>query len=452
MSHTKKIIRLSSSLKILLGFLGIVFIGAILLSLPISNRNGEWFYFVDSLFTSTSAVCVTGLVVVDTATQFTLFGQIVIMLLIQIGGLGIVTITSLIFLVLRKKISFNNRMALRESLNRDNIQGVVRFIKKVVILTLVIEAIGALCLLYSTVTYFNSFWKGLFAAIFTSISTFCNAGFDIFGSEMAQFVSLSPFASNVLVQLPVMMLIVVGGIGFVVLIDGFKNWRSNQHVKVVLMVTMSLIFGGALLLMIAEWNNPLTIGNMPWWDKILNCFFQSITTRTAGCSTFDQGGLSTAGVIVTIMLMFVGGSPTSTAGGVKTTTLFVIILLLFKFPNSQGNIIYKDRKISANIINKAFKIILYSITTLIIAISIIALIEGDSVDFVSIVFECVSAISTVGLSLGITPILSTASKIVITALMFVGRVGMTTIILALSTRHNNISNQVEYINTNIIVG
>ena len=452
MNINLKKIRISPSLKILIGFLGIILIGTFLLSLPISNNDNTWLGFVDSLFTSTSAVCVTGLVVVDTATQFTIFGQFVILCLIQIGGLGIVAITSFIFLILRKKITFNERVALKESLNKENIQGVVKFIKKVIIFTFVIEGVGTLCLLYSTITFFNSFWKGVFVAIFTSVSTFCNAGFDVFGSDAEQFVSLSPFASNVIMQLPVMMLIFLGGIGFVVLIDGLKNWRSNQHARVVVWTSIVLIVIGAALFMIAEWNNPLTIGRMSWWDKIINSIFQSVTTRTAGCSTFDQSGMSTAGIVTTILLMFIGGSPTSTAGGVKTTTLFVIFLLLFKSPNAQGNIVYKERKISANIINKAVKIVLYSIFVLIVSISLIALIEGKDMDFVSIVFECVSAVSTVGLSLGITPMLSTASQLIIALLMFVGRVGMTTIVLALSTRHNDISNQIEYINTDIIVG
>lgn len=446
----KKKIRLNPSIKICLGFMLLILLGSLLLSLPIANRNGEWLGFVDAFFTSTSAVCVTGLVVVDTATQFTLFGQFVILFLIQIGGLGIVAITSLVFLILRKKITLSSRMALQESFNRENLQGVVKFIRRVIILTLAIEGVGALCLLYSTITYFGSFWKGLFAAIFTSISTFCNAGFDIFGNELNQFMSLMPFASNILMLLPIMLLIVLGGIGFVVMIDGFKTWRSSHHARIVIYVTLILILGGAILYMIAEWNNPLTIGNMPWWDKIFNCLFQSVATRTAGCASIDQGGLTPFGTLITILLMFIGGSPTSTAGGIKTTTFFIIVLMLFKFPNSQGSIVYKGRKISANIINKAFKIVMYTLTTVMVAILLITLIEGD-LDLMSIIFECVSAISTVGFSMGITPMLSGASKIIIALLMFVGRVGMTTIVLGLSTR-SQVDNQVEYINTDIIVG
>jgi trk system potassium uptake protein TrkH len=343
-------------------------------------------------------------------------------------------------------------MALKESLNRESIQGVVSFIKKVISLTFIIEGIGALCLLYSSISFTNSFWKGLFSAIFMSISSFCNAGFDVFGTEATEFMSLSPFASNVLMQLPIMMLIILGGIGFVVLIDGLKNFKTNQHVRVVVFITLFLLFGGAILFMFAEWNNPLTIGNMSFGEKIMNSFFQSTTTRTAGASTIDQGSLTTMGTIVTMLLMFVGGSPTSTAGGIKTTTLFVILLLLFKHPNQNGHIVYKDRKISSNILNKAFKIMLYSLSLLILTILIISFVEGNNADVINVVFECVSAISTVGLSTGITPYLSSISRIIIALLMFVGRVGMTTIIVALSTKNNNVNNQIEYINTDIIVG
>ena len=452
MEKTKFKLRLSPSLQILLGFICVILVGAFLLTLPISNKNGEWLGFVDALFTSTTSVCVTGLVVVDIGFTFTLFGQFVILFLIQIGGLGIVAITSLIFLLLRKKINLSNRMALKESLNKESIQGVVKFIKKVVLITLIIEAVGALCLLYSTITYTGSFWKGLFSAIFMSVSAFCNACLDIFGSETSQFMSLSPFASDVIMQLSVMMLIVFGGMGFVVLIDGFKNFRNNQHAKVVVIMTLILIFGGAILFMVAEWNNPLTIGNMSTFDKIMNSFFQSVTTRTGGATTINQGGLTTGGAILTMFLMFIGGSPTSTAGGVKTTTLFILLLLLFKSPNENGNLVFRNRRISANIILKAVKLILYYLIVLIFSVIMIFIIEGKEFSFLEVLFECVSALSTVGLSMGITPYLTWGSKLIVTLTMFIGRIGMTTIVLALSTKVNNINNQVEYTNTDIIIG
>ena len=452
MSENKRRFRLSPSMQIILGFTALILLGTFLLALPISNKDGMWLNGVDAFFTSTSAVCVTGLIVVDTAVQFSLFGQFVIMFLIQIGGLGIVSITSLIFLMLKKKISFSNRLTLKESLNRDTVQGVVTFIKRVIITTFIIEGCGALLLLYSTITFTGSFWKGLFSAIFMAISSFCNAGFDVFGVETEQFISLSAFASNVLMLLPIMMLIILGGIGFIVLTGGIKNIRTNQHIRVVVIVTLILIFGGAIGFMLAEWNNTLTIGGMSTGDKILNSFFQSVSTRTAGCATFDQGGLTIVGQVLTIILMFIGGSPTSIAGGIKTTTLFVLFVFLIKRSNSNGTIVYKDRKFSSTMIFKAIKIVLYSLIVVVVSSIIILAIEGEAVSPMSVIYECVSAISTVGLTMGITPYLTIASKIVLALVMFIGRVGMLTIVLALSTKVDASIEQIEYTNTDIIIG
>jgi trk system potassium uptake protein TrkH len=285
-----------------------------------------------------------------------------------------------------------------------------------------------------------------------SISSFCNAGFDVFGTETSQFMSLNAFASNVLMLLPIMMLIILGGIGFVVLTGGIKNIRTNQHIRVVVIVTLVLIFGGALAFMLAEWNNSMTIGDMSTGEKILNSFFQSVSTRTAGCATFDQGGLTTLGQIITIILMFIGGSPTSIAGGIKTTTLFVLFIFLIKKSNSNGTIVYRDRRFTSTMIFKAVKIVLYSMIVIIISTITIIAIEGDSVSIMSVVYECVSAISTVGLSMGITPYLTIASKIILALVMFAGRVGMLTIVFALSTKADTNLEQIEYTNTDIIVG
>ena len=444
--------RLNPSIKIILGFALLILLGTFLLSLPISNTDGHWLSFVDSFFTSTSAVCVTGLIVVDTSIQFTIFGQIVILILIQIGGLGIIALTSLIFFILRKKINLYNRMAIKESLSKETIQGVVKFIKKTIIISLIIEGIGALLLLYSTISYSGSFLKGLYYAIFMSISSFCNAGFDILGSKNMQFSSLYSFANDITMLLPIMSLIVIGGIGFVVIIDGFKNFKTKQHTKIVLIMTISLIFGGAIIFLLCEWNNPNTLGNMNTIDKFTNAFFQSITTRTAGIATLDQSSLTSISRLTTMLLMFIGGSPTSTAGGIKTTTIFVILLFMFRIPNSQGDIRLKNRKISRKLIMKAFRAITYATLTLVIAIILLRIFEPNNIGFESIVFECVSAISTVGLTMGITPILSIPSKIIISLLMFVGRIGLTTIAMAVSSRNiNPVTDEIEYNNTDIVI-
>ena len=451
MKNSKRL-RISPSLKIIAGFVMVILIGTLLLCLPISNNDGHWLSFVDSFFTSTSAVCVTGLIVVDTAVQFTLFGKIVILLLIQIGGLGIIDITSLIFLLLRKKINLYNRMAIQESINKDTIQGVVRFIKKTIIITFIIEGIGALLLLYSTISFSGNFWTGLFYAVFMSVSAFCNAGFDILGTQSSQFSSIYAFAGDVTMLLPLMFLIIIGGIGFVVLLGGFKNIKSKQHTKVVLWVTSILILVGAVIFLICEWNNPNTIGEMSFGGKLLNSFFQSVAPRTAGFATIDQNSLTAMSRITTMFLMFVGGSPNSTAGGIKTTTLFILFMFMFRLPNANGDIRVKDKKISRKVIMKAIRLILYTILTLVIAIALIRLLEPSSVGFESIVFECISAISTVGLTMGITPLLTVPSKIVLAILMFVGRVGLVTIAMAFASKGiNAVQDEIEYPNTDIIV-
>ena len=447
-----KRIRLNPSIKIIMGFLLLILLGTLLISLPISNRDGYWLNFVDSFFTSTSAVCVTGLTVVDTTMQFTLFGQIVILLLIQMGGLGIIAVTSLIFIILRKKINLYNRMAIQESLSKDTIQGVVKFIKKTIIISLIIEGVGTLLLLYSTISYSGSFWKGLFYAIFMSISSFCNAGFDILGTESQQFASLHSFASNITMLLPIIFLIIIGGIGFVVIIDGFKNFRNKQHTKVVLIISSILIILGTVIFLICEWNNPNTIGNMSVGEKILNSLFQSVTCRTAGIATVEQSALTEISKITTMSLMFIGGSPNSTAGGIKTTTFFILLLIMTRTPNNHGDIRLKDRKISRKLIMKTFKILAFTICSLIISIIFLRIFEPNSIALDDIVFECISAISTVGLSLGITPILTISSKIILSILMFIGRIGIATIAMVISSKNiNPATDEIEYSSTDIII-
>lgn len=452
MGKIKKI-KIHPCIQIVLGFIGAILIGGFLLCLPFSNNSGNWLNFLDSLFTSTSAVCVTGLIVVETAVQFTLFGQIVILLLIQIGGIGIVALTTLFFLLLKKKISLSGRLALKESLNKETIQGVVKFIKKVLIITFSIELIGAILLLYPMITYANSFWKGFYYAIFMSISSFCNAGFDVLGSVGNEFNSLSGFASSVTTLLPIMMLIVLGGIGFIVIADGFTKIKTKQHSRVVIIMTLVLIVFGAISFAVLEWRNPNTIGNMSVGDKILNSFFQSISPRTAGIATLDQGLLTSGSVALTIFLMFVGGAPNSTAGGIKITTLFIIMLFTFKQTNEEGNITLKNRRVGRKIIMKCFRLVLITLLTVVVGVVFISLFEGDAFDLMSIIFECVSAISTVGLTMGITPFLTVGSKLVLIFLMFAGRVGILTILMAISSKKEECQSVViEYANTDIMVG
>lgn len=449
MEKTKKRWNVSPSLKILIGFIGVILIGSFLLCLPWSNRDGQWLNYADALFTSTSAVCVTGLIVVDTAIQFSLFGQIIVMLLIQIGGLGIVAITTLIAIVMGKKINLSNRLTLQESLNKDTMEGVVATLKKILIITLSIEAVGAILLLYSTITITGSVGYGIFAAIFMAISAFCNAGFDVLGMSAGEFASLTPFASNVLLLLPLAMLIILGGIGFIVLLKAFRSCKGRQHIKAVIIMTLALLIGGTIAFMALEWNNPATLGSMTTFEKILNAFFQSTTLRTAGFATIDQAALTPGSQIISIIFMFIGGSPNSTAGGLKTTTILIILVFLFTKSNENGDIVFYKRRISGRVIRKALKIFMAQLIALAMAVILISIIDsGISVN--AILFECVSAIGTVGLTMGITTMLSVGSQLLLCLLMLVGRVGLLTIGLAVSSAPA--VHDIEYQNTDIIVG
>ena len=453
---TNKIFKLTPAKTIILGFLGIILIGTLLLCLPISHTNNQWFGFVDSFFTSTSAVCVTGLSVIDVAKQLTLFGQIVILILIQIGGIGFVTLACLIFMLLGKKINYSTRMSLQESLNTETTQGLVKMVRKIILVVFSVEFIGFLCLAPSMINFADNFASGCFKALFLSISAFCNAGFDPLGDSTMEFSNLAHFANNSFVLIPVMLLIVLGGIGFVVIFDLFNFKRETKkiqfHTKVVLIITSILILGGALLFAIFEWNNPNTIGNMNTFNKIINCFFQSITPRTAGFATFDQGALTSASVYITNFLMIIGGSPMGIAGGIKTTTFLVLIIILFKQPLNDGSYNFKKLKFKNKTIFKTIRLLLSVITLISIGSLLISLFEiGKTITFTQILFETISAVSTVGLTLGITPILTIGSKLVLTLLMFIGRVGMLTIPLAFSTK-NNIENEIEFADSKIIVG
>jgi len=450
----KKLFQLSPAKIVLLGFASFILIGAFLLCLPISNTAREWTPFIDALFTSTSSVCVTGLMVYDVAMHLSLFGQIVVMLLIQVGGLGFVAITSLLFLLIGKKIDYATRLTIQNSLNKEDTEGVVKTVVFVVIATLVCEFVGFLMLAPSMIKFSGSFGTGLFKALFLSISAFCNAGFDPLGTATPEFSNLSYFSGNAWVLIPVMLLIVVGGLGFIVFIDlidkSKRRKKLNLHTRVVLWITSILILLGAGLFLALEWNNPNTIGNLSVGEKILNGFFQSITTRTAGFATFDQSQMNPITIVLCECFMFIGGSPASMAGGIKTTTFFILFLMIFKESDQNGNIIYRSRKITYNIISKAVKIVLIAITTLILGCTLIYLFEDGAFSLSAIIYECVSAICTVGLSFGITPHLSWISKLILSLLMYMGRIGMLTIPLAFKTKQS--LSGIDYPDAKIIVG
>lgn len=453
-SRLKSFFKMTPTKYILISFAAIILVGAFLLCLPISNTDGKWLPFVDSLFTSTSAVCVTGLAVFDVAAEFTLFGQIIVLLLIQVGGLGFVTLTTFLFVLVGKKINYSTRMALQESLNHESNQGVLKIMLKVLIITFSCEFIGFLMLAPSMIQFSGNFWSGIFKALFLAISAFCNAGVDSLGSSTPNFSNLMAVADKELILIPLMLLIVMGGIGFIVILDVFRKDKKQKkmmlHTRVVLWVTGILILVGAGMFMILEWNNPNTLGGFSTGDKIVNAFFQSITTRTAGFSTIDQAALNPVSQVLSGFLMFVGGSPASIAGGIKTTTLFILLLMLFRNTDKNGNIIYKNKKIKNSLLSKAVRITLIAVVLVTISSMAIFVIEGGSYSFGTIVFETLSAICTVGLSFGITPLLSVYSKLILSLLMYTGRIGMLTIPLAFKTKEY--SAEIEYVEAKITVG
>lgn len=452
--------RLNAPLKVIISFVVVTLIGSFLLSLPISSNDGNWFPYINALFTSTSSVCVTGLVVVDTAVHFSLFGQIVILLLIQVGGIGFISLSALFLLAAGKRLGYKNRVMLQESLNQDSTQGIVLLIKNIAKIVFIIEGVGFVCLLPSMIVHYG-FFDGLFKALFLSVSAFCNAGFDILGTTGTEFASLSPFATKAYVLLPIMFLIVLGGVGYATIVEIANKCKKETskkltfQAKIIIKLTIFLILVGALLFAIFEWNNPNTIGNMSTFDKIMNCLFQSITPRTAGFSTFDQAGLTPSGRVVTDILMFIGGSPGSIAGGIKTTTIFVLFAAAFRSTGEKGDVIILRKKIKNQTIIKALRIVgLAAILTILATITICVIEKNNPVAASSgaVIFEVISAISTVGITLGLTPTLSIASKIILIMLMFIGRVGTMTIAFAIHKKSPDAYGEIEYGDSKIIVG
>lgn len=428
----KKQGRINQAKIIAFGFLLIIAVGTLLLTLPIANRAGVWTSPLTALFTATSASCVTGLVVVDTCMNWTVFGQIVILVMIQIGGLGFMTIGVFFSVFLRRRIGLRERGLLQESVNTLQIGGVVRLTKRIIKGTLLFEGIGALLLTIRFASKMN-FFKALYFGVFHSISAFCNAGFDLMGytGEYSSFVS---FYDDVLINLTLIMLIVVGGIGFIVWDDIKRNGlhfkRYSLHTKIVLSATIILLSGGALLFFIFE-NNAL-FSEMSPGGKTLAALFSSATARTAGFNTVDTAALSTPSKLLTIVLMFIGGSPGSTAGGIKTTTIVVLLVyMLSTIRSSRGSNLF-GRRIAEDTIRKAATVIMVNLFLAITAALIISAVQPLS--FEDVIFEVVSAIGTVGMSTGVTRELTSISQIVIILLMYCGRIGSMTFALSFLER------------------
>lgn len=435
---------------IILSFAAVILIGTLLLMLPISTQSGEITSFSNAIFTSTSAVCVTGLVVVDTGTYWSVFGKTVILLLIQIGGLGFMTMTTSVAIILGKKIGLRNRMIMQEALNQFSISGVIRLTKYVVIATVLIESIGAILLSTRFIPLYG-LKNGIYYSIFHAVSAFCNAGFDIFGN----FGSLTAFAKDPVVNIVVMFLIISGGLGFAVIADIFSGKRFRKfslHAKLVIMMTGTLIVGGFIAIFLLEFNNADTIGTFTFGEKIVASLFHSVTPRTAGFNTLDISKFTMPARMVTMFLMVIGGSPGSTAGGLKTTTFGLIILYIVSVVKNTDEINFAHRRISREVVNKALAVIFISMFW-IITMTFFLTVAESSHSFESILFESLSAFGTVGLSMGITPTLTLAGKIIITIMMFFGRLGPLTIVIALSKKAANSKRDlIRYPEGKIIVG
>ncbi|QXM07350.1 TrkH family potassium uptake protein [Crassaminicella indica] len=423
--------------------------GGILLSLPIASKSGHSVGFINAIFTATSAVCVTGLVVVDTATHWTVFGQTVIILLIQIGGLGFMSMATFFALIFGKRITLRERLVMQEALNQFNIAGIVRLTKYILITTFTIEGIGAVLLSFKFIPIYGVS-KGIGLSIFHAISAFCNAGFDLIGN----FRSLTPFADDFLINMVISFLIITGGLGFTVIVEVLQKRKFSKfslHTKLVLYITGILLLVGFIAVFILEYNNPETLGKLTLKGKILGAFFHSVTPRTAGFNTLPTDKLTTATIFMTMVFMFIGGSSGSTAGGVKTTTAGVIIFTIINIIKGKEDTEVFNRRIPREIINRSLAVIGIAMVLVIIVTMILSITEAGH-SFMEIFFEVTSAFGTVGLSLGMTPSLSIIGKIVISLTMFAGRVGPMTIALALAKKQQKNKGLIKYPEERVIVG
>lgn len=447
----KKKMQLSTTQMIMLSFLLAILAGSVLLVLPISSADGTSVSYIDALFTATTSVCVTGLVTLPTVFAWSLFGQIVILLLIQIGGLGIITILSGIMISLHKKMGLGDRMLIQDAFNLNSLSGIVRFLRKVLIGTFAVEGIGAL--LYMTVFIPEFGWKGIWISVFNAVSAFCNAGMDVIGED-----SLCGYVGNPMVNFVTILLIVLGGIGYIVwwdIIRVIKNFRTlkfrcfrslSLHSKIALSATGILLVTGAFLFFILEYDNSETIGNLSLFGKLQASLFQSVTTRTAGFATVPQQELTDASAIVSLLLMFIGGSPVGTAGGVKTVTVVVLLISAFAvIKNSEDTVLFR-RKISKQAVGKAVAVVCMSFVIGFVSTVLLAAVSGAPA--LDVLYESFSATATVGLSRNLTASLNLAGKLIIIITMYLGRVGPISLVIAFNTtkkKRNIIKNPTEEI-------
>ena len=424
-------------------FAGIILAGALLLMMPYASATGDKLSFVDALFTATSAVCVTGLVVVDTGTYFSAFGQSVLLMLIQVGGLGVMTVATFFAVISSKKITLKERLVIQEATNQLHFSGVVRLSLQIIGVTLCFEFIGGTLL---AIRWFQDYGlQGVYFGYWHAVSSFCNAGFDLFGG----YRSLTPYVNDFTVNSVIGLLIVVGGIGFPVIVDlwNYRNTkRCTLHTKIILSTTAVLILLGSMVIFWSESGHAL--GALSFDEKLLASVFQSITARTAGYNSIDISSLRDGTLLVVMLLMFVGASPSSMGGGVKTSTMATLLIFLAATVSGgkEPKVFY--RQIPSHTVNRAFTIV--SVSLLLVFMVTLILTFTEEIPLFKLLFEVTSAFGTVGLSTGITPALSTVGKLLITFTMFAGRVGTLTLLMALVFKPQK--SQLQYPKGKIIIG
>jgi trk system potassium uptake protein TrkH len=434
-----------------LGFLAVILLGTVLLALPAASRSGKGIGLFDSLFTATSAVCVTGLVAVDTGTTFSVFGQIVLLVLIQVGGLGFMVFATMIMVALGRKISIRGRMLIRESMNGASLSDLSRLTWLYLLLSIAIETVGTVFLSIRLVPLLG--WKhGIWMALFHSVSAFCNAGFDLFGN----YASLTAFSGDPLVLLTVAVLIILGGLGFAVILETLRNrqgFRSlTLHTRIVLLTTLGLVLTGTVFYWLAERSNAETLAGFGEGEKILNAFFQSVTMRTAGFNSFDLSRFRDGSKLFSSVLMMIGASPASTGGGIKTTTFAALVLLMLSVVRGENEVNVARRRLSTDIARRALAVAVLFLTTLVTGTLIISFIENGRFPLADILFEASSAMGTVGVSAIGTPNLHPASRAVLLPMMFLGRVGPLTLAFAVAKRQGRIKTLSKHPEERIMIG
>ncbi len=426
-----KKIKLSPYILILLSFAIMMFLGALLLCLPLAQISGKSGNFLENLFTATSALCVTGLVVNDISITYTIFGKIVILILIQLGGLGVLTVSSMVILSISRKMGYYTKKIVSEDINYNILTEIPRYLKNVSIVVFGIEFVGAV-LLFFEFSKKLPFIQAVGYSIFHSVSAFCNAGFALFSNNMENYTG------NILINFVITSLIILGGLGFAAILDVYnvikktrRKLSTSTHLAIAM--TIFLICFGAIMTFILEYSNKGTIGNLSLHDKLLSSYFQSVTLRTAGFQTIDLATLTTPTIIIYLFLMFIGASPGSTGGGLKTTTLGILILGVMNAITGKEDIEYRRRRLSWQTFNKACAILMLSLFYLFVMIIIMSIFDSSK-GFLPLLFELISAFGTVGLSMGVTAKLSIISKLIIILTMYIGRVGPLTIMYALSKK------------------